>query len=68
MDQEDHYSFDGLGMSLGNLARLSRAKSRSISAEKIAESVGFESVSAFRTCFYRRVGTTPQRYRQHFAG
>jgi transcriptional regulator GlxA family with amidase domain len=53
-------------------ARVRRAQelleTRSMSAEKIAESVGFESVSAFRTCFYRRVGTTPQRYRQHFAG
>jgi transcriptional regulator GlxA family with amidase domain len=53
-------------------ARVRRAQelleTRSITAEQIAESVGFESVSAFRTCFYRRVGTTPQRYRQHFSG
>ncbi len=53
-------------------ARIRRAQelleTHAMTAEKIAEAVGFESVSSFRTCFYRRVGTTPQRYRQHFAG
>jgi transcriptional regulator GlxA family with amidase domain len=52
-------------------ARVRRAQEllerTNLTAEKIAQSVGFESVSAFRVCFYRRVGTTPQRYRQHFA-
>ncbi|WP_425145138.1 GlxA family transcriptional regulator [Deinococcus sp.] len=43
-------------------------ETQSLSAEKVASAVGFESVSAFRDCFYRRVGTTPQRYRQSFAG
>lgn len=53
-------------------ARIRRAQelleSGSHTAEQVAGAVGFESVSAFRTCFYRRVGTTPQRYRQHFGG
>jgi transcriptional regulator GlxA family with amidase domain len=52
-------------------ARVRRAQEllekSNLRAEGIAQSVGFESVSAFRVCFYRRVGTTPQRYRQHFA-
>jgi len=39
-----------------------------LSAEKIAHQVGFDSVSAFRECFYRRVGTTPQGYRRSFSG
>src|SRR4051794_29650738 len=30
---QNNYSFNGLGMSLGNLAQLSNAKTRSISAE-----------------------------------
>lgn len=39
-----------------------------LTADKVAEAVGFESVSAFRDCFSRRVGTTPQGYRRAFGG
>jgi transcriptional regulator GlxA family with amidase domain len=38
-----------------------------LTTAQVARAVGFESVSAFRACFYRRVGTTPQRYRYQFA-
>ncbi len=40
MAQEDSPGFDGLGMGLGNLARLSSAKSRSISAENFSGEKG----------------------------
>ena len=53
-------------------ARIRRAQelleTTPLTAERVAHSVGFESVSAFRECFYRRVGVTPQGYRRSFSG